>query len=622
MSYSTPSPAGYGTPPYNQMSQFMMGSAGGGPPPPPSAQSYGSMPSYNQHGPHGPGGGQMPNAASPYNDQHGYLAKEGGSFVGSQQMHGRPGGGSVNFPGVGQMGQSAGYHHHHGFFNSHSPGQPASGPGSPYHSYGNTPIRHPSPPAVAAGGRHSDMKSTGSGAMGYGYPPQSGGGTPASYGYNGFSGSGNAASPHPDGATGLRPNSPLSPHQNAAMYNMPSHVSHQQQLMVNHQQKSSEMMDGAPSEQQPFSPHQGGPHLTPQNASPYDFYDSGGAKNENKSPHSSDSTRVVGGEFSDTAATQNQQRNQQQQPSESPSDRQQTNFHTNLAQQEDNLTSQSTNDGNIGTDSPVKHEQQTTKVPGEFSLIKHDTDTNNDNNSSSICGGITVGSSNNNSETKDKIKMDDTTDNTRTSSVVKNEQQHLMGNLDSIPELPEIPELKFSDNFQEVGKEEPPHPQHEGSQNNHPHGPHHGQQECSNTFDNQQQYTISQQNKSSITPPLGSDQSGSNQQHQQTLLVPKNDYEDSSLGGPGYVGVEGSNCGDMNRDNNSTMPPLVAMEGMQANQEAEFMSMNMSAAQQQHQQSMPPSGSSGSGAHDEGGKTSETIICSTTIIFWPFFPDP
>jgi hypothetical protein len=203
------------------------------------------------------------------------------------------------------------------------------------------------------------MKSAGSGAMGYGYSSQSGGGTPTSYGYNGFSGGGNIPSPHPDGATGLRPNSPLSPHQNAAMYNMPPHVSHQQHLIGNHQQKSSEMTDGSSSEQQPFSPHQGGAPLPPQNASPYDFYDSSGGKNENKSPHSSDSTRVVGGGFSDTATIQNQQRNQQQQPGESPSDRLQTNFHTNLAQQEDNLTSQSTNDGNIGTDSPVKHERQT-----------------------------------------------------------------------------------------------------------------------------------------------------------------------------------------------------------------------------------------------------------------------
>ena len=51
----------------------------------------------------------------------------------------------------------------------------------------------------------------------------------------------------------------------------------------------------------------------------------------------------------------------------------------------------------------------------------------------------------------------------------------------------------------------------------------------------------------------------------------------------------------MNRnsgDSGNTMPPLVAMEGMQANQEAEFMSMNMP---NQHHQNMPP--------HEDGGKT-------------------
>ena len=55
----------------------------------------------------------------------------------------------------------------------------------------------------------------------------------------------------------------------------------------------------------------------------------------------------------------------------------------------------------------------------------------------------------------------------------------------------------------------------------------------------------------------------------------KNEYDDPTAAHQigGYA-----NC-EMNRNSgesgNSSMPPLVAMEGMQANQEAEFMSMNI-----------------------------------------------
>ena len=64
MSYGTPPAAGYGTPPYNQMPQYMMGGAGGAPPAT-GGPPYGPMHSYNQHGHHA-GGGQVPVAVSSY----------------------------------------------------------------------------------------------------------------------------------------------------------------------------------------------------------------------------------------------------------------------------------------------------------------------------------------------------------------------------------------------------------------------------------------------------------------------------------------------------------------------------------------------------------------------------
>ena len=94
---------------------------------------------------------------------------------------------------------------------------------------------------------------------------------------------------------------------------------------------------------------------------------------------------------------------------------------------------------------------------------------------------------------------------------------------------------------------------------------------------------------------MGSDQSssGSHPHQQQHQLQTKNDYTNSSsshaVGGGGYGNCEiGRGSGD---SGNNSMPPLVAMEGMQANQEAEFMSMNMS---NQHHQSMA--------VHEEGGR--------------------
>ena len=218
MSYGTPSPAGYGAPPYNQMPQYMMGGAGSGPPP--SGPPYGSMPSYNQHGPH-TGGQQVPGAASSYGntEQHGYVGKSGSSYAG-QQIHGA-GGSFPAGPGNTPVGQSG--FPHHGFYNSHSPR--GGGPGSPYQSYGNTNIRHSSPPAAGGGNiRAPDMKHTSGGV--YGYHPQGGGPPSTAYGYNGFGGGGNMPSPHQEGTTGcnsLRPNSPLSPHQNTSMY-MTSHI--------------------------------------------------------------------------------------------------------------------------------------------------------------------------------------------------------------------------------------------------------------------------------------------------------------------------------------------------------------------------------------------------------------
>ena len=564
MSYGTPSPAGYGAPPYNQMPQYMMGGAGGGPPP--SGPPYGSMPSYNQHGPHA-GGQQVPGAVSSYGhtEQHGYVGKSGSSYAG-QQIHGA-GGNFPAGPGNTPMGQSG--FPHHGFYNSHSPR--GSGPGSPYQSYGNTNIRHPSPPAAGGGNiRSPDMKHTTSGI--YGYHPQGGGPPSTAYGYNGFGGGGNMPSPHQEGTTGcnsLRPNSPLSPHQNTSMY-MTSH------MVSPHQQKPADVMNPQ-SEQQnpPFSPHQ------------------------QQHPHSGDRSG-----YSD---------NNQSATGELPSDniiRQgSNNFNSAVAHNAGDKTSQSNDDNNIGNNSPVKNEQN--EVTGEFSLIKHENSTDSnirDNDTRSNDNSCRGGSNNSEAILSDKLRNNDNENVCSTS--VKNE--HLMDNLDSIPDLPEIPELKFSD-MQDVGKQEP-HEESVRSQgsNNHPHQ---NVDRSSNDYDNQQQQQQQfQSHKSSITPPLGSDQSTSGSRHQ-PLIPPKSDYDDHSsshaIGGGGY-----GNC-EMNRgggdSGNASMPPLVAMEGMQANQEAEFMSMNIST---QHQQSMA--------GHEEGGGKlmGFLVFCfqnKLAVIFIPLF---
>ena len=553
MSYGTPPAAGYGTPPYNQMPQYMMGGAGGAPPatvgPP-----YGQMHSFNQHGHHA-GGGQVPVSSYGNPENHGYGGKNVAGY--GQQLHGSPGGG--NFPpttGNASMGQPG--FPQHGFYNSNSPR--SSGPGSPYHSFTNTNIRHASPPASGGGGnaRHSDMK-TNSGGM-YGYPQPNvgvGGPSPTSYGYNGFGGGGSMSSPHQDGASGcnpLRSTSPHSPHQNT-IYNMGTHnILHQDMAPPSHHQKSSDSS---------LSPHQ------PQNAS-YDFYE----KDKAKSPHLGD----IKSGYSD---------NNQCVPGEQSSDnaikQEGNNFQTSVVQNLGDNTSQQSNKDNLGNNSPVKNEQQ--EVPGDFTLIKHETSTDDKvkDNVSRVNHSSNSGLSGQNSSEilNDKLK-DMNNDNNTT---IKNE--HVMANLDSIPDLPEIPDLKFSD-MQEVGKEDPHEVRSQDVHNNmHP-----GMHRENNEYDNQ---PFQQSHKNSITPPMGSDQStsGSTSQHQHHPLPTKNEYDDPTAAHQigGYA-----NC-EMNRNSgesgNSSMPPLVAMEGMQANQEAEFMSMNMS---NQHHQSMPP--------HEEGGKKS------------------
>jgi hypothetical protein len=359
---------------------------------------------------------------------------------------------------------------------------------------------------------------------------------------------------------------------------MASHIpQHQEMIPPSHQQKSSDLMEHPSTEQQKpsFSPHQQQHHQNPA----YEFYE----KDKNKSPHSGDR-----GGYSD---------NNQCVPGEQSSDnvlRQDGNtFQSTVTHNVGDNTSQQSNKDNIGNNSPVKNEQN--EVPGEFSLIKHENSTDNKRRDNDIVGNSSscgVGVHNVSETPKDKLKNIDNENDCSTS--VKNE--NLIDNLDSIPDLPEIPELKFSD-MQDVGKEEP-HDESVRSQGTHS-NPHQPIDRASNDYDNQQQF---QSHKSSITPPIGSDQSTSGSQHQQ-LLQPKNDYDSPSaphaISGGGY-----GNC-EMNRGNgdsgNSSMPPLVAMEGMQANQEAEFMSMNMSS---QHHQSMP--------VHEEGGKI---IDLGVTFIF-------
>ena len=549
MSYGTPPAAGYGTPPYNQMPQYMLGGAGGAPPvtggPP-----YGSMHSYNQHGHHA-GGGQGPVAPSAYGnpEHHGYGVKESSGY-GGQPLHGASGGGTFP-PTTGSLPMTQPGFPQHAFYNSHSPR--AGGPGSPYHSFGNTNMRHASPPAGGGAGnaRHQDMKGNGVGM--YGYPHQNvgaGGPSPTSYGYNGFGAGGNIPSPHQDSTPGcnpLRSTSPHSPHQNT-LYNMGSHIPHQDH----------------PSEQPNSSLS---PHQQQQNTS-YDFYE----KDKTKSPHSgdkmgySDNNQCVPGEQSSDNAL-NQEGNS---------------FQASAIHNIGGNTSHQSNKDNIGNNSPVKNEQH--EVPGDFSMIKHETrteDKERDNDSmvnNSSCGGSGHSSS---KILNDKLRNIDNDSSGNTT--VKNE--NVMDNLDSIPDLPEIPDLKFSD-MQEVAKEEPPpHDESVRSQvtQNNPHQPIHRE---GNDYDNQQQY---QSHKSSITPPSGSNQSTSGPQQHQHPLQPKNEYDDHSAP-HGYGSCDINRAGG-DSGNSSTMPPLVAMEGMQANQEAEFMSMNMS---NQHHQNMP--------LHEEGGK--------------------
>jgi hypothetical protein len=531
------------------MPQYMMGGAGGAPTAT-AGPPYGPMHSYNQHGHHA-GGAQVPVAVSSYvnPEHHGYGGKGNGGYVG-QQLHGPPAGG--NFPpvsGNAPIGQTG--FPQHAFYNSHSPR--GSGPGSPYHSFPNTNMRHPSPPA-SGGARHPDIKTSNAGI--YGYPQQNvgvGGPSPTSYGYNGFGGGGNIPSPHQDGTSGcnpLRSTSPHSPHQNT-MYNMGSHIPHQDMVPPSHHQKSSDSS---------LSPHQ----QQQQNTS-YDFYE----KDKTKSPHSggdkggySDNNQCIPGE---------------QQSSDNALKQEGNNFQASVIHNiGDNTSHQQSNKDNLGNNSPVKNEQH--EVPGDFSLIKHEPSTDdkvNDNDSrvnNSSCG-------HNSSEIlKDKLKHID--------SDIKNE--NVIDNLDSIPDLPEIPDLKFSD-MQEVGKEEP-HEDSVRSQDIH-NNLHHPIHRESNEYDNQQHF---QSHKSSITPPMGSGQSTSGSQHHHPLQTKGNEYDDPTasheISGGGYGSCEMSRgSGD---SGNSSMPPLVAMEGMQANQEAEFMSMNMS---NQHHQSMP--------VHEEGGKT-------------------
>ena len=560
MSYGTPPAAGYGTPPYNQMPQYMMGGAGGAPPanvgPP-----YGPMHSFNQHGHHA-GGGQVPVSSYGNPENHGYGGKNVGGY--GQQLHGSPVGG--NYPPVpGNPSMSQPGFPQHGFYNSNSPR--SSGPGSPYHSFTNSNIRHASPPASGGGGnaRHSDMK-TNSGGM-YGYPQPNvgvGGPSPTSYGYNGFGGGGSMSSPHQDGASGcnpLRSTSPHSPHQNT-IYNMGTHnILHQDMTPLSNNQKCSDSS---------LSPHQ------PQNAS-YDFYDKDKAKSphlgDNKSSYSDNNQCLPGEQSSDNAIKQEG-----------------NNFQTSVVQNlGDNTSQQQSNKDNLGNNSPVKNEQQ--EVPGDFTLIKHETSTDDkvNDNVNRVNNNSSSGASGQNSS---EIINENLTDmDNENNTTVKTE--NVMANLDSIPDLPEIPELKFSD-MQEVGKEDP----HDGSgrsqgvhNNMHP-----GMHRENNEYDNQQQ-PFQQSQKNSITPPMGSDQSTSGSASQHHPLPPKNEYDDPmpshEIGG-GYP-----NC-EMNRasgdSGNSSMPPLVAMEGMQANQEAEFMSMNMS---NQHQ-NMP--------SHEEAGKKSFVIL--------------
>ena len=553
MSYGTPPAAGYGTPPYNQMPQYMMGGAGGAPPanvgPP-----YGPMHSFNQHS-HHPGGGQVPVSSYGNPENQGYGGKNVSGY--GQHLHGSPVGG--NFPpapGNPSMGQPG--FPQHGFYNSNSPR--SSGPGSPYHSFANSNIRHASPPASGGGGnaRHSDMK-TNSGGM-YGYPQPNvgvGGPSPTSYGYNGFGGGGSMSSPHQDGASGcnpLRSTSPHSPHQNT-IYNMGSHnILHQDMVPPSHNQKCSDSS---------LSPH------PPQNAS-YDYYDKDKAKSphlgDNKSSYSDNNQCVPGEQSSDNAI------------------KQEGNNFQNLG---DNTSQQQSNKDKLGNNSPVKNEQQ--EVPGDFTSIKHETSTDDKVKDNVNRVNSSSGASGQNSSEILNNKLNDM--NNDNNSTVKSE--NVMANLDSIPDLPEIPELKFSD-IQEVGKEDP----HDGSvrsQGVH-NNMHSGIHRENNDYDNQQQQ-FQQSHKNTITPPMGSDQSTSGSASQHHTLPPKNEYDDPTASheiGGGYPSCEmNQNSGD---SGNNSMPPLVAMEGMQANQEAEFMSMNMS---NQHQ-NMPP--------HDEGGKKLFAII--------------
>ena len=549
MSYGTPPAAGYGTPPYNQMPQYMMGGAGGAPPATVGPPYGGAMHSFNQHGHHA-GGGQVPVSSYGNPENHGYGAKNVSGY--GQQLHGSPGGNFPPAPGNPSLGQPG--FPQHGFYNSNSPR--SSGPGSPYHSFTNSNIRHASPPASGGGGnaRHSDMK-TNSGGM-YGYPQPNvgvGGPSPTSYGYNGFGGGGSMSSPHQDGASGcnpLRSTSPHSPHQNT-IYNMGSHnILHQDMVPPSHNQKCSDSS---------LSPHQ------PQNAS-YDFYDKDKAKSphlgDNKSSYSDNNHCVPGEQSSDNAIKQEG-----------------NNFQTSVVQNlGDNTSQQQSNKDNLGNNSPVKNEQH--EVPGDFTLIKHETSNTDDKVKDNRVNNISSGAaaSGQNSSEIDKLK-----DNNETSIKPEN----VMANLDSIPDLPEIPDLKFTD-MQEVGKEDP-HDRSQGNHNNMNQGMPHRE---NNEYDNQ--HPFQQSHKNSITPPMGSDQStsGSASQHQHHPLPPKNDYDDPTA--PHEIGGGYPSC-EMNRnsgDSGNTMPPLVAMEGMQANQEAEFMSMNMS---NQHHQNMPP--------HEDGGKT-------------------
>ena len=578
MSYGTPPAAGYGTPPYNQMPQYMMGGAVGAPPGS-SGPPYGPMHSYNQHDHHTGGGGQAPVAVTSYSnpEHHGYASKTSTGY-GGQQLHGPPGG--TAFPpgagGTAPMGQPG--FPPHGFYNNHS-ARP-NGPGSPYHSFPNTNMRHASPPTSAGGGsntRQTEMKTNTAAGL-YGYPHQNigpGGPSPTSYGYNGFGASGNIPSPHQDGGSAggnpLSSTSPHSPHQ-STLYNMGSHIPpHQDMVPPSHQPNSTDILDRASDHTNAsLSPHQ---HQ--QNASSYDFYE----KDKTTSPHSVDK-----GGYSD---------NNQCLPGEQSSDntlkQEGNNFQSSIIQNIGENTSHQSHKDSIGNHSPVKHEQN--EAPGDFSMIKHETnidDKGRDNTdirvNNSSCG---IGGHNPSEILKDKLQNVDNPESGCNDNSVKNE--NVMDNLDSIPDLPEIPDLKFSD-MQEVGKEEP-HMDNARSQgiHNNPHSQIHRQ---SNEYDNQQQL---QPHKSSITPPMGSDQSssGSHPHQQQHQLQTKNDYTNSSsshaVGGGGYGNCEiGRGSGD---SGNNSMPPLVAMEGMQANQEAEFMSMNMS---NQHHQSLA--------VHEEGGR--------------------